>query len=624
MPDYIQLLESKLTPGQKRALNAITDIARTRSTPIFLTGGAVRNIISGASIRDVDITVQTNPLKFKKDLGKAGFTVTGEHEKSQTLYLRFEDAVRLEVSAARTEDFPKPARPEYRPAGILDDLRRRDFTANAMALSLNEGSWGLLLDPLNGTADISARQLRLASPYGFLEDPIRLVRATRLLSRTGWEMDERTKERYEDAKAAASIEAIQNAQRGYELEEIAYEEEPLQVMKALESEGWMDHLSQTWSSKSADTQGIERLRERLVQLLMAGLHPDPSPAQFRLLTAKLSQPNLTALKRLFVRTDLIESSAALDRNAKKVQQQILSKDAARPSQLWKLFHGANPDAVLWLFFTGKGATIQHRFENFFTKWPEARQKIPNTLLQEMRIVPGVSGYDELLDKLTFALMDNELADDAAVRKFAEPYSPPAPPPTVIVRRGRASKKATQPKGTRAKGKKAAQKVEGAAGSAVDLAASAETKPDTSKKPENGASSAPPAAVPSISKKGSKASAGGHTPNTVQKASAAVKKSAKGKAEQSAKKPAKHPAKPAQPVRKTAGRSSAKASSKTSVKSSPKSTPKRSVRANNPGNTSKRDKTTAARPAKKSIQHNTGSKSKKAPKTKTPAKKRPGK
>ena len=96
----------------------------------------------------------------------------------------------MEISAARTERFPKPARPEYTPAGILDDLRRRDFTANAMALSLNEGSWGLLLDPLNGTADISTRHLRLVSNYGFLEDPIRLVRAIRLISRTGWEMEE--------------------------------------------------------------------------------------------------------------------------------------------------------------------------------------------------------------------------------------------------------------------------------------------------------------------------------------------------------------------------------------------------------------------------------------------------
>ncbi len=471
MPDYIQLLESKLSPNEKQALNAITDLARARQITVFLTGGAVRDIVSGASVRDLDITVQANPLKFKKDLEKAGFSITGEHEPSHTLYLRFGKQSRMEISSARTETFPKPAKPEYSPAGILDDLRRRDFTANAMALSLNEGSWGLLLDPLNGTADISARQLRLVSNYGFLEDPIRLVRAVRLMSRTGWDMEERTKARYDNAKAEGVISVITAVQRGYELEEIGYEEEPQLVLKALEAEGWLEHLSPNWSSRSVDVQGLERLHEKFVQLLMAGLHPDPSAAQFRLLTAKLSPAHFSALKKMFVRGDLIAEANALDSEAKHVLQKMTAKDAAKPSQLWKLLHGAKPEAVLWLFFTNKTAAVQHKFENFFTKWPEARQKIPNAILQDMRILPDVEGYDELLDKLTFAFMDGELPTEETIRKFAEPYSPPAPPPPVVVRRSRAVKRVTEPK--KAKGRKAAKAAPVVQDGDLNLAAAAE-------------------------------------------------------------------------------------------------------------------------------------------------------
>ena len=79
-----------------------------------------------------------------------------------------------------------------KPATILDDLRRRDFTANAMALSLNDGSYGLLMDPLNGVADIENRELRLVSNYGFIEDPVRMIRAARFMARLGWQMDEKT------------------------------------------------------------------------------------------------------------------------------------------------------------------------------------------------------------------------------------------------------------------------------------------------------------------------------------------------------------------------------------------------------------------------------------------------
>ena len=493
MPDYIQLLESKLSPNQKQALNAMTDVARARGITLFLTGGAVRDIISGASVRDLDITVQANPLKFKKDLEKAGFAITGEHEPSQTLYLRYDMQARMEISASRTEKFPKPARPVYEPAAILDDLHRRDFTANAMALSLNEGSWGLLLDPLNGTADIAARQLRLVSNYGFLEDPIRMVRAVRLMSRTGWEMDERTLARYENAKSEGVISAISPFQRGYELEELAYEEDPAQAMRALEAQGWMAHLTPDWSSAAIDTAGLERLHERLVQLLMAGLRPDPSAAQFRLITAKLSPAQLSALKKLFVRKDLLQQAEALDADAKHLLQQISSKDASRASQLWKLMHAAKQEAVLWLFFTGKGATVQSRFENFFAKWPEARQKIPNAILQDMRITPEVEGYAELLDKLTFAFMDGELPNDEAIRRFAEPYSPPAPPPPVIVRRSRTVKRVVEPKSTKGKGKKS--KV--AAGEADELSLAAAGAEESSADSQGGeqVSAAPPAIAP---------------------------------------------------------------------------------------------------------------------------------
>ena len=556
MPDYIQLLESKLSPNEKQALNAMTDVARARQITVFLTGGAVRDIVSGASVRDLDITVQANPLKFKKDLERAGFTITGEHEPSHTLYLRFGKQARMEISAARTETFPKPAKPEYSPAGILDDLRRRDFTANAMALSLNEGSWGLLLDPLNGTADISARQLRLVSNYGFLEDPIRLVRAVRLMSRTGWDMEERTKARYDNAKAEGVISAITPVQRGYELEEIGYEEEPQQVLKALEAEGWLEHLSPNWNSRSVDVQGLERLHEKFVQLLMAGLHPDPSAAQFRLLTAKLSPAHLSALKKTFVRGDLIAEANALDSEAKHVLQKMTAKDASKPSQLWKLLHSVKPEAVLWLFFTNKTAAVQHKFESFFTKWPEARQKIPNAILQDMRILPDVQGYDELLDKLTFAFMDGELPTEETIRKFAEPYSPPAPPPPVIVRRSRTVKRVTEPK--KAKGRKAAKAAAVAPAEDLSLAAAGDAESVGALAEQNGMAGgkAKSAAGKSAPAKGPEKAAAGKAvakPEVVKKAEkvakgpssakAVVKPAAKGKLDR-AKSSGKVVAKPA--------------------------------------------------------------------------------
>jgi tRNA nucleotidyltransferase (CCA-adding enzyme) len=109
--------------------------------------------------------------------------------------------------------YPKPGKIIYQPASIQEDLRRRDFTVNAMAISLNEGSFGLLMDPMNGAADIESRTLRLVSNYGFLEEPSLLIRATRYMARLGWEMDPKTNTRYMNAREEGVIERLSNQAR---------------------------------------------------------------------------------------------------------------------------------------------------------------------------------------------------------------------------------------------------------------------------------------------------------------------------------------------------------------------------------------------------------------------------
>src|SRR3984957_12956866 len=260
MADYIYLLENRLSEAQRAALLAVREVARAKGLTVFLGGGAVRDMISGSPVRDLDVVVQGNALKLKKDIEKAHGVITGEFEAGQSLFVRFPGSVRMEIGSTLSVAYPKPGKPVVKAATILDDLRRRDFTANAMAISLNDGSYGLLMDPLNGVADIENRELRLVSNYGFIEDPVRMIRAARLMARLSWQMDERTQSRYETGKQEEYIAAMGDFQRGYETEEIFHEEDPLRVLRKLEAEGWMKHLFPALSSANANVPELERLR----------------------------------------------------------------------------------------------------------------------------------------------------------------------------------------------------------------------------------------------------------------------------------------------------------------------------------------------------------------------------
>ncbi len=436
MPDYIYLLENRLSPAQQNALRHVRDAARDAGMTVFLAGGAVRDLTSGFPVRDLDFSVQGNALKLKKALEKAGGEFWGDHEPTHTVYFWFPGSVRVEVSSSRREEYPKPGKPVYHWAPILEDLRRRDFTANAMALSLNEGSWGLLLDPLNGVADIEARHVRLASNYGFIEDPSRMVRAIRLSARTGWQMDERTQARYQNAKAEGLMEQISAFARGYELEEIAHEEDPLKALRALEAEGWMKVLYAAWTAAKADIKGLEELNKILIRLLMVGVGSDPSAAHIELLTAKMQPKDVAGLKRLFPRRGFVEQWNRLEQSAKEFSKVLLGKAAAKPSAAWKLLVSHQAEPVLWLAYSSKNAAVKEKFNSFFNVWPEARQKIPTTLMAEMRITPDLPNYGEIAELLFFEFMDGKLQTEEEIRKFLQPYSPPAPPPPVVIRRPR--------------------------------------------------------------------------------------------------------------------------------------------------------------------------------------------
>lgn len=441
MADYIYMMESRLSPAQLQVVGQVQEIARAYEMNVYLTGGAVRDIISGFPIRDLDFTVQGNVLKLQKDLQKTGAIIQGSDEDMHILYVLFPNHVRTEIASARSESYPKPGKPEVTFETINEDLRRRDFTVNAMALSLNPGSRGLLMDPFNGVADLEAKHLRILQNYAFLEEPSRMLRALRLMTRFHWTLEERTQARFDAAKENNYLEYISNRAIGYEIEQIAHEDDPVAVMKAFEKEGWMKILFAAWTTAKVDTAGLTALQKTRQQLTDIGVQSDPAAARMYFLTKKMGDKEVHAMQKLLPRQHFVEQWRNIEDDAKDLAKQLLSKEYAAPSATWKLLMASRPELILFLDVTTRQSAVEQKIKAFLTKWPQYRQKMPLLKMTEMRITPELPVYQKLLDEMFFLMLDGKLKTEAEIVKFLEPHQPPLPvaPPTPT-RRGRGKKK----------------------------------------------------------------------------------------------------------------------------------------------------------------------------------------
>ena len=444
MADYIYTMEIRLTPDQLKGVGLVQDVARAAGMNLYLTGGAIRDIISGFTIRDLDFTVQGNPLKLQKDFEKAGAKITAVEEDIRTIFLSLPGNARAEVSMARTERFEKTGKPPIvMPATIHEDLRRRDFTVNAMALSLNEGSRGLLLDPFNGVADIEAKLIRILQNYSFLEDPSRLIRATRFAARFHWPLEERTQARYDAAKEGKYIDHILRSSIGHEIAALAHEDDSLNVVRMLEKEGWLEVLHDRWTVNKVDVNGITALMKTRQQMVDLGYAPDAGPAVMYFLTSNFSGKEIGDIQKMIPRKDLVEAWRDIEDHAKELAKRLTGKEAATPSRTWHLLSSARPEMVLFLAVTARQQAVEQKIKNYLTKWRQVQQKIPLPEMTELLITPQLPAYPKIAHDVFMLLLDGKLRSRTETLKFLKPFAPPPPPPPPAPRRGRAAKAAAE-------------------------------------------------------------------------------------------------------------------------------------------------------------------------------------
>src|SRR5947209_9100716 len=215
-------------------LREIGALADAMDAPVYLVGGLVRDLLLGHSSLDVDIAVEGDGMTFARRLADrygAGLKV---FEKFATALVVFPDGFKLDVATARCESYAHPtALPTVKPSSIKDDLYRRDFTINALAICLNASPFGELVDSYGGQRDLERKVIRVLHDRSFEDDPTRVFRAIRFEQRFGFHIEEHTLTLLKAAAASDLVRRLSGPRLRNEVMRLVSEQSPTRTIRRM-------------------------------------------------------------------------------------------------------------------------------------------------------------------------------------------------------------------------------------------------------------------------------------------------------------------------------------------------------------------------------------------------------
>lgn len=409
MPDYIFMLESRLSPEQLQALTRVQLEAQDLGVNIYLVGGAVRDLMTGSPIRDLDFTVEGNPLRLVRRFHDKQTRVDVDKSR-RSAELVSADGISLSVSMACSESYKEPGRPSHvTPAPILEDLRRRDFSVNAMGISLTPGSRGLLLDPTNGLADIENRELRVLHNYSFVHDPVRLLRLVRFATRLGFRPEPRTQELFESALEREYQEYIPAATLGKEVGHIAREENVVAVLKALGEHELLAVLHPGLQKCKPDYERLAKFQRYRQQAEEEGYQIDSFVPVMHYLARRLKGRSENQLFRnLGLKKVTVKQIRSLEKEASRLVKQLGRRRTLTPRDVYNLVTPVSAELLVFTLaeYSGK-KKVQSKIYNYLFKYHPLRKKLPVRELQLMGVPPGPKS-DQILEKYFQAQLDGKL------------------------------------------------------------------------------------------------------------------------------------------------------------------------------------------------------------------------
>jgi len=378
----------------------------------YLVGGLVRDVILKRKNLDVDIVIEGDGIKFARACADRLGAKVRSYPKFGTAVLIMPDGFKIDIATARMEHYESPAAP---PVVMLSSLRRdlfrRDFTINTLAVHLNKGHYGTLIDHFGAMRDIKERVLRVLHNLSFVEDPTRILRAIRFEQRFGFRIGKLTESLIQNAVNIHCFENLSGQRLFLELKLILKEEDPVGAIERMHGYHLLKFFSPELRLTEEVGEVLKRIKGILVwfNLLYLGVAYKPWKVYFLGLTSSLSDQ---ALSNLAERMEVYEGEIVGMISARQELRQAL-KEVSRLKEkkhysLYRIFSPVAPELLLYGMAETRSEKIKKSMSLFFTKLRGTKVSLNGRDLITMGYKPGPL-FKEIFDSILEAKLDGDVS-----------------------------------------------------------------------------------------------------------------------------------------------------------------------------------------------------------------------
>ena len=392
--DLSTIFDRRLGRDHRSLLLKMPDAAARSGIRVYLVGGAVRDLLLGLTPAELDLAASgTGKDPVGSLVDALGGTATRGSEFGTA---RVEaSGVEFDVARTRRETY---ARPGALPTvtfthSIDDDLPRRDFTMNAMAVSLNSDDFGDLLDPLGGRRDLEARRVRILHARSFEDDPTRILRAVRYAGRLGFDIEEETARRLvEDLQW---LDSVSGDRIRREMERTATERRVAEILELAESLGVLAAIHQALS-----------LPDGLADRLRQGSQPSP----LALLAALAVNAGDASRDGMALRLSLTPGPTRAVRDIGKLESRLdrLNREALKASEVYRLLRDVDDRAVEGWALAHQDARVRSRLDDYLHRMREVAPMLGGRDVIALGVEEGPA-VGEMLRALLMARLDGEVS-----------------------------------------------------------------------------------------------------------------------------------------------------------------------------------------------------------------------